>query len=77
MPNGEGVLLHLTTKRYLSINATGVCVWQALQEGPTSTTTLVETVVKRFAVETDQARTDVLAFLHHLEQESVARPLAD
>ena len=62
LPGGGGVLLLLKSKRYLSLNATGVFVWQALEQGPRSHDDLVAAVVARFVVQVDQASRDVIGF---------------
>jgi hypothetical protein len=59
MPDGGGVLVHLTTKVQLAINATGVCLWKALQGGPQSSDALAAAVVKAFDVGADVAANDV------------------
>ena len=33
LPQGEMVLLHLGTKRYFTLNATGAKIWNLLQDG--------------------------------------------
>ena len=69
LPSGEGVILHVQTQRYVALNPTGVCVWQALAHGPRTIEELVATVVLWFIVDVGTAHNDVVAFVTALEAE--------
>ena len=69
LPDGTGVVLNVATRRYVAVNATGVCVWQALEQGPRSADELAAAVSARFEVDVDVARRDVLEFVAALEGE--------
>ena len=69
LPDGSGVLLHLTTKRYLSLNRTGVFVWLALEHGPCRPVDLVAAVCARFDVMVEDANRDVADFTDALAAE--------
>lgn len=73
LPDGTGVLLHLGTKFYYALNATGVAIWKALEEGePASPEALARGLVDRFAgVSLEEARTDVESLLAELRAEDL------
>jgi hypothetical protein len=50
----EAVLLHLGTKRYFRLNATGARIWQGLERGY-STDELLASLCERFNVEAKEA----------------------
>jgi hypothetical protein len=58
----ETVVLDLKSSMYLSTNAAGTLIWQALERG-TTRTQLVELLLREFDVERAQAEADVDAFL--------------
>lgn len=59
---GEGVVLHLGTRRYFSVNETGLAILEAL-ETPQSPEDLAGRLRARYAVSPDQAAASVTAFL--------------
>lgn len=59
---GEGVVLHLGTRRYFSVNETGLTILQALQPKATMPE-LVTALTSRFEVTDEQAELSVRAFL--------------
>lgn len=69
LKDGTGVLLHLETKFYFTLNATGIFVWNELQRGPRSLDGLVGAMVAAFEVEEPVARRDISALLDELESE--------
>jgi hypothetical protein len=73
LADGTGVLLHLGTKFYFALNATGVVVWEALAAGePVDADRLAALLVGRFAgVDRDRARADVEALLRDLAAEGL------
>lgn len=75
--DGTGVLLHLATKFYYSLNATGVAVWKLLASGAARTpAALASALSERFAgVAPEEARGDVDRLLAELvREELVAGP---
>lgn len=75
MPDGTGLLLHLDTKFYFTLNATGVFVWKQLAEGG-SFALLVEELTRRFEVDLDAARQDTTALLEELRREGLVSATA-
>jgi hypothetical protein len=67
--DGTGVLLHLRTKFYYTLNETGVVLWKALADGATSIERLAEHLAEHFRVTADEARGDVRAMLDELRAE--------
>ena len=66
--DGSGVLLHLDTKFYFTLNPTGVLVWKALAEKTEGATvaTIAERLAAEFRVTRDVAERDVAAVLDKL-----------
>lgn len=74
LEDGNGVLLHLDTKFYFTLNSTGVFVWQCLENNPTtpqSASQLASQLAQEFEVDLDLATTDVQALLTELLEESL------
>lgn len=63
-----GVLLHLGTRRYFTLNRTGVFVWNALAQGPGGVATLTDELVGHFTVARDQAAAAVTRLLDELRR---------
>jgi hypothetical protein len=59
---GDGVVLHLGTRRYFSVSESGLVLLQAL-EAPKSLHDLVQVLLDRYEVTPDQAETSVRQFL--------------
>lgn len=59
---GEGVVLHLVTRQYFTVNETGLTILNALTE-PRTSDELVATVAAAFEIEPAGAATDVTDFL--------------
>ena len=68
----ETVLLHLGTKRYFSLNATGSMVWRALKEGLTADEMSRE-LQRQYDVSAERASRSVSALLHALVEQRLAR----
>lgn len=64
---GEGVVLHLGTRRYFTVSETGVVILEALAT-PKTTEELVAVVMDRYDVTADRARASVEAFLDRCRQ---------
>lgn len=64
---GEAVILHLDTKRYYRLNATGAEVWKGIEAGE-DREALVARLVREFAVERGVAATEVDRLLDRLRE---------
>ena len=63
--DGEGVVLHLGTRKYYSLNGTGLALMQALERGRTEED-LVTALTGEFDVTEVEARRDVAEFLREM-----------
>jgi len=66
------VLLHLHTKLYYSLNATGTCIWQGVKQGLTLQL-ISQRLQKQFAVEAGPADHSVLALVDELRQQQLVQ----
>lgn len=65
--DGSGVLLHLDTKFYFTLNRTGVVVWKALAEGEArSIADIGARIAALFRVDAEAATRDAEALLEEL-----------
>jgi len=65
--DGTGVVLHLDTKVYFTLNATGVAVWEAIVAGDVPTAHRVaERLVESFDVDLPTALSDATAIIDEL-----------
>ena len=62
LDDGTGVLLHLETKFYFTLNPTAVLVWKSLGDGA-STAAIADRLTAAFRVERDVAERDITAIL--------------
>lgn len=69
---GEGVVLHLGSRRYFTVNETGLTILAALEE-PRTFDELVAAVRAEFAVEEPLAGETTRAFLEHCLTTEVIR----
>jgi hypothetical protein len=72
--DGTGVLLHVGTKFYFTLNATGVAVWKTLAEASAAgapVTTLADALHRRFEVDADVAARDLEPLLQELLAEDL------
>jgi len=69
--DGTGVLLHLGTKLYYTLNATGVALWKALGPGPASVEHLGEVLAGAFEVTPEEAARDVDVLARELVAEGL------
>jgi hypothetical protein len=70
--DGIGVLLHLDTKFYYTLNASGVVVWKVLRDGgAASVSAIAERLAAEFRVASDEARGDVIALLDELRADGL------
>jgi hypothetical protein len=64
LDDGTGVLLHLDTKFYYTLNRTAVFVWKLVCAGaPASPASLAPKLTEAFRVERDTAERDIAAVL--------------
>ena len=71
LDDGTGVVLHLDTKLYYTLNETGVFVWKELDASPRGTDGLVARLTESFEVEPARARADLSAVLRTLLDEGL------
>lgn len=73
--DGTGVVLHLDTKFYFNLNATGVLVWKDLSAQADGATprALAELLVRRFEIELEAALGDVLELLQTMADEGLVQ----
>lgn len=75
LADGTGVLLHLDTKFYYTLNATGVFVWRTLAAATTgggaTRAALVDALVAAFEVAAEVAAADVDTMLNELIDEAL------
>ncbi len=69
LADGAGVLLHLDTLFYFSLNPTGLVVWRALERGPATASALAAALVREFEVDLERAERDVQQLLDELAAE--------
>ena len=75
LDDGTGVLLHLDTKFYYTLNRTGVFVWKALQAGDGRTPqAIAKKLTEAFRVELDAAERDVAAVLDEMRADGLLLP---
>lgn len=73
--DGTGVLLHLATKFYFTLNATGVAVWKVIEqhkEGGATRAQLIDELVRRFRVDAPTAERDLAPLVDELVAEGLA-----
>ncbi|HEX4562185.1 MAG TPA: PqqD family protein [Gemmatimonadales bacterium] len=64
---GEAVILHLDTKRYYRLNATGAEVWKGIEAGE-DREALARRLVREFTVEEETAAAEVDRLLDRLRE---------
>ncbi len=74
LADGTGVLRHLDTKLYFTLNETGVFIWDALDGGATDADALVAALLDEFDVDAETARADVRVLVDELMREKLAVP---
>jgi hypothetical protein len=75
--DGTGVVLHLDTKLYFTLNATGVAVWRTLAAGDAPTVQgVAEHLVESFEVELPTALADAAAIIDELLAEGLLETTA-
>lgn len=71
LTDGTGVLLHLDSKFYYTLNETGLFVWKALGRGERDPGALVRLLCDEFDVDDETARHDIGALLDDLIAEGL------
>ena len=66
----EAVLLHLDTKKYYSLNNTGLRIWQMLSDGQTPADVIVR-LQAEFDVTPEKARESVINLMNELISEKL------
>ncbi len=69
LEDGTGLLLHLGTKLYFTLNEPGVFVWKTLAQGPRSREAVTRALVERYAVVDVTAGQDLELLLHEMIDE--------
>ena len=71
LDDSQAVLLHLETKRYYSLNETGLFIWELLQNGTTNPDDMSTALQGEYEVEEGESLAYVLEFLGELHQEGL------
>jgi hypothetical protein len=71
--DNELIAVDVAASAYLSANPAGALLWQMLAEG-TTRQELIDNLVERFGISSEQAATDVDAFLQSLEARRLLAP---
>ena len=73
LDDGTGVLLHLDTKFYFTLNRTGVTVWKELSSRPEGATPalVAQRIAELFDVSAEDAERDVLAIVETMASEGL------
>jgi hypothetical protein len=71
LDDGTGVVLHLDTKIYYTLNETGVFVWKDIECSPREVEALVIRLTETFEVDREQAQADVAALIETLLSEGL------
>jgi len=75
LADGMGVLLHLGTKFYYTLNSTGVAAWKALGAGENATRdSIAETIARQFSVDAETAARDIEPVLSEMLDEGLIAP---
>lgn len=70
LSDDEGVLLHMDTKRYYTLNETGSVIWNHLGKGH-SLAEIAEMLRQNYLVEIQQAQNSVMRLAQELRQEKL------
>ena len=73
LADGTGVLLHLETKFYFTLNVTGVEVWKALGQGAKTEAEVAGKISEEFEVDLGTATQDVARVLATMLSEGLVR----
>lgn len=70
--DGEAVILDLQSGQYYGLNEVGARIFNLVQE-PSSVGDVIDQIVQEYAVETDQFKQDLLAFLESMAQKKLIK----
>jgi predicted aldo/keto reductase-like oxidoreductase len=70
----EIAILNLDKAVYFGLEGVGAQIWQALEE-PRSVEELCKLIVDGFEVDPEQCQSDVLKFLHNMQQAGLVEPV--
>jgi hypothetical protein len=73
LDDGETALLHLETRTYFSLNATGSRIWQSLKEG-LSLQEVSRRLQREFRIDADGANESVLRLAEELAAAKLVQP---
>ena len=68
--DGGAVILHMSTKRYYSLNRSGVAIWSLLEKGE-APERIVDAIAKRYEISVETARGAVGRLIEELRAESL------
>jgi len=71
--DGTGLLLHLGTKLYFTLNRTGVFVWKTVESQPRTRSALVSAMVERFDCSSEEVERDLSPLLDEMIGERLLR----
>lgn len=74
LKDGTGLLLHLGTKLYFTLNETGVLVWKTLAAGPVTPSGLVDVIAARYDAPRGTIAADVGMIVEELVGDQLVRP---
>lgn len=66
LADGTGLLLHLQSKLYFTLNRSAVSVWKRIEASAATRSVLVNTLVEKFECGPEQARRDLDVLLEEL-----------
>ncbi|MRG97892.1 PqqD family peptide modification chaperone [Polyangium spumosum] len=74
LDDGTGVLLHLDTKFYFTLNPSAVIVWKSLAEPTSGPSAIAERITKLFRVDHETAARDVDNVLGEMLEDGLVLP---
>lgn len=74
LDDGTGVLLHLDTKFYFTLNPSAVIVWKSLAEPAAGPSVIAERITKLFRVDHETAARDVDSVLGEMLEDGLVLP---
>ncbi len=73
LDDGSGVLLHLGSGLYYTLNQAGVVVWKAVGEGESDITTLAKRLCASFDVDMAEAEREATRLLSDLQKDGLIK----
>jgi hypothetical protein len=73
LDDGTGVLLHLGSGQYFTLNRTGVVVWKALTEGINDAERLAHRLCATFEVDLEEAEREASRLVGELQKDGLIR----